>query len=566
MPTLITQKKWNVLSPDPHGQRLLSDALGIHPIIAQLLVNRGIENPAAAQNFLHLRDQQLHDPFLLRDMDRAVERIRLAQSRAETVFIFGDYDVDGITASVVLRQVLNRFGIKAVNHIPDRMDDGYGLNDQVVDLARQNHAELVIAVDCGITAVREAALLKSAGIDLIIIDHHEPVEGSIPDAVAVIDPKRSDCSYPFKDLAAVGLAAKLAQAFWGEVPTDILDLVALGTIADVVPLRGENRYFVKKGLPYIETTSNKGLQALLETARIKGKTLRPYHAGFIIGPRINAAGRMDSARRALDLLLSDNEVEALGLARELEGINSERQQLQRRMIQEALEMVEREVNFKEHRVIVLAKEGWHRGVLGIVASRVVETFYRPAIVASISEGIGTGSARSIEGFPLHDALAHCSDLLEEFGGHKLAAGLTVSEAKIQGFREKINRYALDYLTPADLIPSLTIDCEVPFSQLHTDLVGMIDTLEPYGEGNRSPIFCSRNLVIKGRPNVLAKETLKFWVSDGRQSLSVVGFGMGKFQEYLAAGQTIDLAYELGIDDWNKAPEIQLYLKDVRLAG
>jgi single-stranded-DNA-specific exonuclease len=444
------------------------------------------------------------------------------------------------------------------------MDDGYGLNDQVVEIAQKCHATLVISVDCGITALKEAKILKENKIDLIVIDHHEPSDQGIPDAVAVIDPKRSDCPYPFKHLAAVGLAAKFAQAMTGEMPTDILDLVALGTVTDVVPLCGENRLLVKQGLPLIERTQNKGLQALLEVASIKGKTLKPYHAGFIIGPRINAAGRMDSARRALDLLLSDNEVEALKIAKELDAINTKRQQLQRRIIQEAMDMIEHDVNFKDHRVIVLAKEGWHRGVLGIVASRVVETFYRPAIVAAIENGFGFASARSIDGFHLHEALTSCSDVLEEFGGHKLAAGLTVHQDKIEVFRDRINAYALENLDAADLTPTLIIDGEVPFSRLTVDLIDDIDLLEPYGEGNRSPIFCSHGLMVKSRPVVLAKETLKFWVSDGNVTLSVVGFGMGKYAEYLAMGQKIDLAYELTIDDWNKAPTVQLKLKDLRI--
>jgi len=565
--SLITQKKWKIVSEDAQARRRLCQTLDLHPVVARLLVNREVTDPSDAEAFLNGRAGRFHDPFLLSGMTEAVQRVQQAQRNGETVLIFGDYDVDGITASVVVRQVLTRFGIRVVNHIPDRMDDGYGLNEQVLQIARQNGASLVVSVDCGITALRAARLLKEGGIDLIVIDHHEQCEEGIPSAVAVIDPKRKDCPYPFKHLAAVGLAAKFAQALVGEVPRDILDLVALGTIADVVPLSGENRAFVKIGLPHIEETKNKGLQALLEVARISGKTLKPYHAGFIIGPRINAAGRMDSARRALDLLLNENETEALALARELDAINTRRQQLQRTIIQEAMAMIEQEVNFKDHRVIVLAKQGWHKGVLGIVASRVVETFYRPAVIASIeADGWGTASARSIDGFPLHEALASCSDVLKEFGGHRLAAGLTVHQDHIDTFRNRINDYALKNLDAADLIPTLLIDCEVPFSTLNVELIREIDSLEPYGEGNRPPVLCSRGLTIKSRPAVLAKDTLKFWVSDGTVSYSVVGFGMGKYQEVLSLGQTVDLAYELAVDDWNKAPTVQLKLKDVRMAA
>lgn len=566
MSTLITQKKWRILPPAYPEREALSRTLGVHPIIAQLLINRGLEDFAAASGFLQTGIDQFYDPFLLKDMDKAVERVKLSQQKGETVLIFGDYDVDGITASVVLRQILNRFGVKVFNHIPDRMDDGYGLNDQAAGIARQCGASLVISVDCGITALHAAKILKENSIDLIVIDHHEPSDEGIPDALAVIDPKRKDCPYPFKHLAAVGLAAKFAQALVGEMPEDILDLVALGTIADVVPLYGENRVFVKLGLPYIEKTHNKGLQALLETARIKGKTLKPYHAGFIIGPRINAAGRMDSAHLALDLLLSTDEQDAMRLAQELETINLKRQQLQRKIIQEAMQMIEHDIDLDRHKVIVLAKEGWHKGVLGIVASRVVETFYRPAIIASIEDGWGTGSARSIEGFHLHEALAYCGDILKEFGGHKLAAGLTVHQDNLDHFRDEINAYASQNLDAADLTPTLMIDGDIAFSDLDTDLVAMIDLLEPYGEGNRSPIFCSTDVVIKSRPVVLAKETLKFWVSDGNQTLSAVGFGMGAYQTELSLGQKVDVAYELAIDDWNKDPIVQLKLKDIRIKG
>lgn len=564
MPTLITQKKWQVLPPCPETQKRLSDALGIHPVAAQLLINRGICDVEEARAFLGQSLDILHDPFLLKDMRQAIDRVQQAQRKGETVLIFGDYDVDGITASVVLRQVLKRFGIKTVNHIPDRMDDGYGLNDQVVDIAKQHGATLVISVDCGITAVHQAALLKQHGIDLIIIDHHELSEEGLPDAVAVIDHKRPDCDYPFKYLAAVGLAAKFAQAMFGDIPADILDLVALGTITDVVPLRDENRFFVKLGLPHIERTKNKGLHALLEVAKIKGKSLKPYHAGFIIGPRINAAGRMDSARHALDLLLSDDEVAALELARNLNEINLERQNLQRAIVQEAIQMVEQDINFKDHRVIVLAKEGWHLGVLGIVAARIVEIYYRPAIIVGLDNGRGVASARSIQGFDLDEALTQCAETLESFGGHKMAAGLSLRQDRLDDFRARMNDYALKHLSVQDLTPSLIIDCEVPITYLDVDLVKSIDLLEPYGEGNRPPIFCSRNLIIKSRPAVLAKETLKFWVSDGDVTLSVVGFGMGKYAEHLNLGQIVDLAYELTIDDWNKAPVVQLKLKDIKL--
>ncbi len=566
MPTLIAHKRWDLPVPNPQLQAQISSLLHIHPILVQLLINRGIATPLEAEAFLNISLDQLHDPFLMRDMDKAVERVKLARDRQERVLIFGDYDVDGVTSSVVLNRALTRYGLEVVHHIPDRMDDGYGLNLNVAELARQEQAKLVIAVDCGITALKEVQSLNAEGIDIVILDHHEPAEEGIPQCCAVVDPKRKDCPYPFKHLAAVGIAAKFTQALFGGVPKEILDLVALGTIADVVPLREENRIFVKFGLPCIENTDNLGLQALLDVARIKGKKMRPYHAGFILGPRINAAGRMESARHSLELLLSHDFQAAMDLALKLESINIERQQLQKTMIQEAMDMVEREVNFNKEKVIVLIKEGWHKGVLGIVASKIVETFYRPAIVATLENGIGTGSARSIDGFHLHDALNSCSDILDDFGGHRLAAGVTFRQEQGPELRRRLNEYAQKFLTPEDLVPVLLVDAEVSLKDLSVDLVERIDLLEPYGEGNRPPVFCTRNVSIKSHPMCLAKETLKFWISDGETTISVVGFGMGRFKEQLALNQTIDVAYELAIDDWNKAPTVQLRLRDIRLVS
>ncbi len=565
MPSLITQKKWIVADPPPSLCEGLGRAASIHPILSRVFVNRGVSTPDAMASFLRCDLRDLSDPFLMTDMDRAIDRVRLAGERHETVLIFGDYDVDGVTASVVLNKALTRFGLHVRHHIPDRMDDGYGLGDDAVDIALRMGAQLVIAVDCGITAVGPVRALMGSGIDVIILDHHEPGEGGVPEAVAVVDPKRRDCRYPFKHLAAVGIAAKFTQALFGALPTEILDLVALGTIADVVPLLGENRIFVQHGLSRIQQTDNLGLQALLEVSGIKGKPLRPYHAGFILGPRINAAGRMESAAHSLELLLSRDFKTAMDLAVRLDAMNLERQQLQRVMIQEAIAMVDGVVDLEKDPVIVLAKEGWHKGVLGIVASKIVETFYRPAVVATLSNGEGTGSARSIEGFALHDALHACRDVLDAFGGHRLAAGLSFQEKNLDRFRERVNAYARETLGARDLIPSLMIDAEVGLDELDVGLISTLNALEPYGEGNRAPVFCSRRLTIKSQPVSLAKETLKFWVTDGRTTLSVVGFGMGAFKDRLAVNQTVDLAYELAIDDWNKAPVVQLRLRDIRLS-
>ena len=563
MPKAITEKSWNIPVPDPDLQARLSAALDVDPILAQLLINRGITDPAEARIFMDSTLADLHDPFLLTDMDQAVARVRRARQRSERVLVFGDYDVDGITSTAVLYSALSRLGLEVVTHLPHRINDGYGLSENVVDLVRAHRADLLITVDCGITACAAVDRVNALGVDVIIVDHHEPDGDRIPAACAVVDPKRHDCAYPFKQLAAVGLAAKFAQALTGELPEEYLDLVALGTIVDVVPLRGENRILVKAGLPLISQTRNKGLAALLEVSKIKGKALRPYHAGFVLGPRINATGRMGSAQTALDLLLCADHAQARGLAQDLEELNVQRQKLQRDTVQDALSLVAAGLEARDDKVIVVSKPGWHKGVLGIVASRLAETYFRPAIVISLEEGVGTASARSIAGFHLHEALTACSGSLETFGGHQLAAGLTIREENISSFREAINGFAAKFLPPQDLLPTLNIDHEIPLSGLSLELVQQIDRLEPYGEGNPEPVFCSRQLTVKGAAMVMARETLKFWVTDGQVSISAVGFGFAPYRELIVPGARVDLAYQLIIDDWNKAPVVQLKLRDIK---
>ncbi len=559
------QKHWKIYHPNPKLQAHLSDALDVHPIISQLLINREITDIQEAKDFLSADLSGLHDPFLFKNMDIAVARINQAKLKKELILVVGDYDVDGVTSSALLNNIFKKMGIKVVHHIPHRMQDGYGMNENMGKFAKEQGADLVVAVDCGITAQKEVDLINAQGIDVIILDHHEP-DKQLPNAVAIINPKQKDCPYPFKHLASVGLVTKLTQALLGNKESEkILDLAAIGTIADVVPLRGENRIFVKSGLPKISTTTNKGLLALLDITKIRGKKLSPFHIGFVLGPRINAAGRMDSAQTSLDLFLSNNHEEAYDLAKVLDRHNVARQKIQARVVDEALEIVEQEMNFKGQKIIVLGKEGWHKGVLGIVASRLADKYYRPAIVISIEDGIGTASARSIDGFHLHKALANCAEYLENFGGHAGAAGLTIKEENIDPFRALINKVAQETLEIKKLLPTLKIDCEIPLGSITMEMAEIIDSMEPFGEGNPSPIFCSRGVTVSSRPAVLGKNTLKFWVADGDFSISAVGFGMAEYKAMIQKGKKIDLAYQISIDDWNKAPTPQLMLKDIRVS-
>lgn len=559
------EKKWHIKDSDPLRQAALSGALSVHPLVAQLLINREIVDVREAEDFLSADISRLHDPFLLKNMDAAVKRIQDARARRERVLVFGDYDVDGITSSAILNHVLRQIGLEVSHHIPHRVQHGYGLKGVAGTLAA-GEVQLLIAVDCGITAVEEAEAIHKEGIDVIIIDHHEPGK-VLPKAAAIVNPKQIGCPYPFKHLAAVGLVVKLTQALLGKISDGVLHLAAVGTVADVVPLQGENRILVKSGLSSLGNTQNKGLSALLETAKIKGKKITPFHVGFVLGPRINAAGRMDTAHKSLDLFLSEDEKQACDLARALERHNSDRKKVQGDMFQEALSLVDQQVNFREHKVIVLSQKGWHKGVLGIVAAKIMERYYRPSIVISVDEdGVGTGSARSIDGFHLHNALQGCAGYLETFGGHEGAAGLTIREENLEAFRRLINELAHEVLEARRLIPTVFVDCEIPLSSVTLDLAVIMESLEPFGEGNPVPVFCSRELTVKGVPQILGKETIKFWVSDGDYTLSAIGFGLARYQGMIREGAKIDLAYEITIDDWNKAPTPQLKLKDIRYGG
>lgn len=558
-------KKWILCKQDSDMASMFVKELNVSIVIAQLLINRGIDNIDSARQFVSADLASLHDPFLLTDLQKAIDRIKQALRTKEKIMVFGDYDVDGVTSTALLCTSLKNLGSDLIAHIPHRADDGYGLNAEAVNAAKENGVTLVITVDCGINAFSEITSFNKEGIEVIVIDHHEPDGDNIPDAFAIIDPKRKDCKYPFKHLAAVGLVAKVVQALESKIDDHVLDLVSLGTIADVVPLIGENRIFVKNGLKNLNNTKILGLQALLDVANIRDKEIKPFHVGFVIGPRINAAGRMDSAMLSLELFMSNDFQKACQIAKELDVHNYDRQKLQKEIFSQAVDLVESQVGLSDQNVIVLCQEGWHRGLIGIVASKISEKYYRPTIIISLDEEMGVASARSVEGFHLYDALSECSHFLERFGGHKGAAGLTIKKDNIDAFTQLINDFAKNITSKEALLPSVTIDQELSFSELNLDLVYSIEEMEPFGECNPKPIFCSRNLTVQGTPQVFAKDTLKFWVTDGEETYSAVGFSMGKYKSLLTTGQKVDLAYQLSIDDWNKAPVVQLKIEDIKIS-
>jgi len=527
------------------------------------LINRGINNPKEARIFLDTGTSALLDPYSFRDMIQAVALVKKAALDKKKVMIFGDYDVDGLTAVAVLKKTLERLGIDSLHYIPHRIKEGYGLIKNILHLAKDKQVKLLITVDCGINSVSEVESLRKHDIEVILTDHHEPVNPEkLPLASAIINPKIKNSNYKYRDLAGVGVAYKLCQALLGEDLKDYLDLVALGTIADVVPLTGENRIIVKEGLKSITQTKNLGLKALMESSGIKGKPVTPTFVSYILGPRLNASGRMATADIALELLLSSDEGRAKELAGLIEGYNRQRQKVENHILEEAQGLIDREINFKEHKIIVIAKEDWHQGVLGIVASKLADRFYRPTILISLSEDLCKGSGRSIKNFHLFDALVGCSQYLDSFGGHSHAVGLLITKDNIADFKHSINNFAQKKLLLEDLLPSLEVDMELGLADLSEDLVGELERLEPFGTGNPEPLFYTRNLTLKNTPQALGRDTLKFWVNDGEVTCQAIGFGMASLRQGLIDAGSFDLIYSLRIDNWQGESSFILEAEDI----
>ncbi|MFH1857314.1 MAG: single-stranded-DNA-specific exonuclease RecJ [Candidatus Omnitrophota bacterium] len=494
-------KRWEIKLPDLTLREGLVSQLHFHPVTAQLLIHRGVRTASEARTFLSHDLSGCPDPFLLKDMDKAVFRLQKALKEREKLLIWGDYDVDGVTSTSLLVRSLRAFGFQVSHYIPNRLVDGYGLNQTILTQAKKDGIRVIISVDTGIAGHEAVDHLRNLGMDLILTDHHQPKE-ELPKAYAIINPLQKGCHYPFKHLSGVGLSYKLACALEkfsfpdraGE-PEDHLDLVAVGTIADVVPMLGENRILVYHGLRLLEKRKKAGLRALLSMGRVRQQALSPRDIAFAVGPRINASGRLGSAETALQLLLTDQEEEAKRLVRILEAGNQERRRIEKEMLKEAISKVEREVNFKHERVIVLEDAKWHPGIVGIIASRILNQFYRPTVIIALSGDRGRGSARSIQGFPLPVAFEQCKEFLDEFGGHALACGLTLRKESIQPFRESLNRIASRTLEAEDLVPTLSVDMEIPLETLNFALLEELESLAPYGSGNAEPLFLTKGFFL-----------------------------------------------------------------------
>ena len=568
MKTLV----WEHLPCDEGAVSALEAALGLHPTVARLLCLRGFADPDLARQFLHPSLDQLHDPFKLTGMTAAVQRLEQAIGRRERIAIHGDYDVDGITSTVILRRALEMLGGDVVHFIPERLRDGYGLQPAAIERLHADGVSLIVSVDCGIRGMEAARRARELGVDLIITDHHEP-DHELPVAVAVLNPKRHDCSYPDKYLAGVGVALKLVQALCGRAGRSkwlpaFVKIAAIGTLADVVPLVGENRVIARFGLESLSRGPHTvGLRALLDCCGLTGKTIDSYQVAFMLAPRVNAAGRMSTPDIATRLLLATDaalEQEARGLAQQLNDENLRRQQEEAELVTAAKKAIETDPAVGAHNVLVVGGAGWHRGVIGIAASKLVDTYHKPAIVLSIDGDVAHGSCRSIPDFDMLNALERCADLFVRFGGHRQAAGLTMEAARVPEFRQRINAWADEVLEPDQLRPRLRIDAPLPLNGITHDLVRGLDSLGPFGMGNPRPVFHASPVEIVDGPRTLKERHLKMTFSQQGRRFRAIAWRAAEragFLEKHRAG--VNLAFSLDRNEYQGETYLELNVCDIR---
>ena len=557
-------KKWQIYDVDENKIEEISKKYNINKLLSTILVNRNIINEKDINKFLKPTRKDFHDPFLILDMDKAVERIIQAINNKENVTIYGDYDVDGITSITVLKSYLQDRGLEVNTYIPNRLDEGYGLNNDAIDKIAENRCKLMITVDCGISAIDEIKYATSLGIETIVTDHHEPGE-DIPKALAVIDNKRKDSNYPFRELAGVGVVFKLIQAITiklglpEEEYLKYLDIVCIGTISDIVPLVDENRVITKLGLMLVKQTRNVGLRAILQVSgysKIDSNTI-----SFGVAPRINACGRMGVAEEALNLFLSKNINQVNELARKLNEHNRIRQETEKDIFENAKKQIE-ENHLNENNTIVVAGENWHHGVIGIVSSKITEMYFKPSILLSFEEdGIGKGSGRSIPGFDLHEALMKCDDCIEKFGGHSMAIGITIKRENFDKLKDKLEEIAIEEHID-EIVPEIKIDAKINLAEVNKEMVESLKELEPFGEGNKMPVFAFKNLKIDSIRALSEGKHLKLTLKDNNVIVNAIGFNMGQLAEDYRIGDKIDVVGTLEINSFNGMDSIQINLKDI----
>ena len=565
------EKRWRIKEQaDAEMIKNLSETLNVNSIVANILAQRGITNFDLAKKFFRPSLSDLHNPFLMKDMDKAVERIKRAIANKENVLVYGDYDVDGTSAVALVYEFLKKIYDKVDYYIPDRYKEGYGISTAGIDFAESNNFSLIIALDCGIKANAKIAYANKKKIDFIICDHHLPDE-KIPEAVAVLDPKRKDCNYPYKELSGCGLGFKLVQGFAEknnisfEELEQYLDLVVISIASDIVPIIGENRLLAYFGLRQINSSPRQGIKTLLELNNVK-RELNITDLVFIIGPRINAAGRIDSGKKSVELLISSNVEIARQASEEINKHNTDRRELDTDITAHALQMLDESPELQKRKTTVVFHSEWHKGVVGIVASRLTEKYYRPTIVLAQSNGMISGSARSVKDFDVYEAINACSDLLEQFGGHKYAAGLSLKPENLKPFIEKFEKVVSETIEEYMLTPEVEIDAEINFTDINPKMLSILKQLAPFGPGNMAPVFITKNVRDKGWTKIVGNNHLKmdlFQNENPSNSFSSIAFGQGEKFALLSKKIPFSVCYVIEENEFNGKTSLQLNVKDVK---
>jgi len=569
----MMEKRWEIKrAGDRETVKQLSEAINVNLHLANLLVQRGITTFEEARAYFRPSLDDLHDPFLMKDMNRAIDRITTAIDSHERILIYGDYDVDGTTSVALLYSFFKAFYDNLGYYIPDRYSEGYGISCKGIDFARENNYSLVIALDCGIKAVEEIKYANGRGIDFVICDHHLPGE-VLPEAVAILDPKQPGDEYPFKELSGCGVGFKLMQAYAriNDIPFEqlvpYLDLVAVSTASDIVPITGENRILVYHGLQQLNRHPRMGLKSIMLSAGLEGREVTVEDIVFRVGPRINAAGRMESGSRAVDLLVSDNRRAAESISDQINVFNRDRREVDQKITQEALTMISDDPAMVNRRTTVVFHEHWHKGVVGIVASRLIETYYRPTIVLTESNGFLTGSARSVQGFDLYQALEACGDLLETFGGHMYAAGLTLRREKLEAFSERFEAVVEKNITDEQMVPTVVIDEELALDEITDNFFNILKQMTPFGPGNLAPVFMSRGVRDTGNGRVVGNNgghlKLELTQGSGDKVLPAIAFNMADKYELISQGNPFDICYTIEENEFRGRKTLQMNIKDIK---
>jgi single-stranded-DNA-specific exonuclease len=565
----MLEKRWNILDADKEKTASLQQALRIHPAICKILVQRGIDGFDIARDYFRPSLSHLHDPWLMKDMDKAVARILMAVSRKEKILVFGDYDVDGTTAVACMYQFLKKIHTPLDFYIPHRYREGYGVSKAGIDFAYENGFTLIISLDCGIKSADLIAYAKTLGIEFIICDHHLPDE-ILPDAVAILNPKQKDCNYPYKELCGCGVGFKLISALapqfglGNDAVLEYIDLVATAIAADIVPMTGENRVLAFHGLEKVNQNPNKGIKALMQLSGLV-KDLQITNLVFMIAPRVNAAGRMDDARKAVEMFVADTDAEALHFAEMLHSDNTDRKEADLSITTEALETIACNSEWVSRKSTLVFKETWHKGVVGIVASRLIEHYYRPTIVLTRSGDYAAGSARSVPGFNLYEAIHACREHLLGYGGHFAAAGMTLELHQVEAFRNKFEEVVAATIDPQLLVPEIVINGEIGFKDITWSFHNIIQQMEPFGPENLRPLFVARRVMDTGWSRIVKEQHLRFVLRQDNITLTGIGFGMAEKWALLQQKKPIDIVFKIDENEWNGEKSLQLKVLDCKLS-